>query len=151
MPHTRDWSKGSGVPHQRGVKGIQRNYCPVSGTPKWCGRDPKGLQLEVGVRPPRGWSGKALEISRGPPGAGGGRRTLLTERISSARAHCSAFTFGIRAGWGGGEGPRPPARLRREDAGRDRGRGGDEVAADVAAVAPRPGPAVQPGSRRNSS
>lgn len=35
--------------------------------------------------------------------------------------------------------------------GAGRGRGGDEVAAAVAAVAPRPGPAVQPGSRRRSS
>lgn len=67
-----------------------------------------------------------LQWERSPgPGVGGGlggggwTRPVLTERISSARAHCSAFTFGIRAGWHGGEGPRPPARLRREDSGRD--------------------------------
>lgn len=68
----------------------------------------------------------------GLPRARGRQRTLrlgwdraspvLTERISSARAHCSAFTFGIRAGWCGGEGPRPPAQVQREDAGRDRDR-----------------------------
>jgi hypothetical protein len=77
-------------------------------------------------------------------------RPVLTERISSASAHCSAFTFGIRAGWGGGEGS-PRDRVRRGDAGLGRGRGGDKVAAAVAAVAPRPGPEVQPGSRPSSS
>lgn len=41
-----------------------------------------------------------------------------------------------------------PSEARRRGAGW--GRGGDEVAA-VAAVAPRPGPAVQPGSRRSRS
>lgn len=53
-----------------------------------------------------------------PRWRGLGARPVLTERISSARAHCSAFTFGIRAGWGGGEGPRPRTRVRRGDAGR---------------------------------
>lgn len=90
----------------------------------------------VGTGGPRGWGGTGL---------------ILTERISSARAHCSAFTFGIRAGWCGGEGTPAsgPSAAGRREAGQ--GRGGDEVAAAVAAVAPRPGPAVQPGSRPSSS
>lgn len=80
-----------------------------------------------------------------------GPRPVLTERISSARAHCSAFTFGIRAGLGRrGQTPAAdPREARRRRAGL--GRGGDEVAAAVTAVAPRPGPAVQPGSRPSSS
>lgn len=96
--------------------------------------------------------GGVLSESRGlpDPGGGAGARPVLTERISSARAHCSAFTFGICAGGRRGGTPAAgPSEARRRGAGR--GRGGDEVAAAVAAVAPRPGPAVQPGSRPSSS
>lgn len=151
-------SKDLRVPHQkRSKEEFKENYCPENATLKWCRRNPKALQKEVGVRSPRGWSGRALDISRGVQGRDRGTRRLggtgliLTERISSARAHCSAFTFGIRAGWCGGEGTPAsgPSAAGRREAGQ--GRGGDEVAAAVAAVAPRPGPAVQPGSRPSSS
>lgn len=68
-------------------------------------------------------------------------RPVLTERISSARAHCSAFTFGIRAGWGGGDGPLPRARVRRGDAGRggdgeERGGGGGSCGPQAGARGP---------------
>lgn len=78
-----------------------------------------------------------------------GARPVLTQRISSARAHCSAFTFGIRAGLGrrGGTPAADPREVRRRGAGTGRRRGGG----GGSSCAPRPGPAVQPGSRPSGS
>lgn len=78
-----------------------------------------------------------------------GARPVLTERISSARAHCSAFTFGIRAGLGrrGGTPAADPREVRRRGAGTGRRQGGGGGISCV----PRPGPAVQPGSRPSCS
>ena len=77
-----------------------------------------------------------------------GARPVLTERISSARAHCSAFTFGIRAGLGrrGGTPAADPREARRRGSGR--GRGEDEVTAAVAAVPPGRGPRSSLGPAR---
>lgn len=146
-----------------------------------------------GVRPLRGWSGRALrslgktEVTRdrlpkddlegegslevtqgsrrgtekalrvnsrgsltpraaGAGGATGTHRADLQRQGALQRLHLRHPRGMGRRGRTPASGPR---EARRRRAGR--GRGGDEVAAAVAAVAPRPGPAVQPGSRPSSS
>lgn len=69
------------------------------------GVDPHSLGADL-------WSPESVREFLVTLGARIGPRLVLTERISSARAHCNAFTFGIRAGWGGGVGPRPRAQGR---------------------------------------
>lgn len=88
MPHTHtQTSKGPRVPHQnRSKEEFKENYCPESVTLKWCRRDPKALHKEVGMRSPRGWSGRALDISRGVQGRGRGTRRLGWDRAYTHRA-----------------------------------------------------------------
>lgn len=88
--------------------------------------------------------------SRHPGGGVGGatstHRADLQRQGALQRLH---LRHPREVGRRGGTPAAGPREVRRRGAGR--GRGGDEVAAAVAAVAPRPGPAVQPGSRRSSS
>lgn len=109
------------------------------------------------MRSPRGWRRRALDISRGVQGRDRGTRRLGWDRANTHRADLQRqgalqrlhFRHPRRMVRRGRDPASGPNAAGRREAGQ--GRGGDEVAAVVAAVAHRPGPVVQPGSRPSSS